>query len=226
MAPPGACPHTRIHSTSGEAPIQRSTAPRRALAPLALATLIALAGCSGSQQAGPTPASPATGQVSTPTGQGSGPADHPSVQVTADTSVPSKAPPVGDDVACSNRMRCYLKNPKKLSDEQWRTQVLPAVPGADKAPSAPMRPWAYGVFGLGEGRTEARDQPSREGAVVDDGYGILNHRVVFAFCRTAGSDPRQSWYLVEPMTPDAPPQVWVEGTHLEPYGHNGAIPTC
>lgn len=176
----------------------------RRTAPLALATVLALSvvGCSKDD-----------------------PSSTPSVQVTANTSSPTAVPPLGPDVACMDPAHCQLRNPKQLTDDQWIAQ-LPTLPGGKQAPVEQMRPWAYIVLGLGDQKTDAHEKPSADSPVVGDEYRIINHRVLFAFCRTASSDLHKAWYLLDPITSPAPAQTWISGEHLYAYGHNGAIPTC
>ena len=76
--------------------------------------------------------------------------------------------------------------------------------------------------------------PRTDATPVTDDIGILNHRAVFAFCQQAASGsaispttPRKDvWLRIEPLTTNAPAQVWINGEHLYAYGHNGRIPTC
>lgn len=178
---------------------------RSASVALAAALAVSMVGCSGGTSGGD-----ASGQ--------------PSVQVTANTRAPVAIPPLGDDISCMDTVHCMLRNPDQLTDQQW-IERLPSLPGGNQAPTEDMRPWAYVVLGLGEGKTDAHAQPSADSPVVGDEYRIVNHRALFAFCRTAG-DPHQAWYLVEAITAPAPAQTWMSGEHLYPYGHDGAIPTC
>ncbi|MGO4957113.1 hypothetical protein ACTQ49_07550 [Luteococcus sp. Sow4_B9] len=146
-------------------------------------------------------------------------------EVTANTQAPVSVPPLGPDVACTDPMHCQLRNPEQLSDEQW-IERLASVPGGTEPPAEQMRPWAFVVLNLGEEKTDARDKPSDDADVVGDQYRILNHRVLFAYCRTAASDPHDAWYLIEPITDPAPEGTWISGEYLYAYGHDGAIPTC
>lgn len=193
---------------------------------VALVLLAALAGCSsGSSTTATSPSATTSPDASAPAAT-SGP------DTTAPTSS-SSVPPLGKDLACFDRTRCYLKNPTKRTDEQiiaW----LPSVAGAKQAPAASMKPWAYVVLGLGEGRISGWSAPSTSSTKVDDEFGILNHRALFAYCRrsadgsavTDANARKDVWYRIEPVTAQAPAEVWVNGEHLYAYGHDGQIPTC
>lgn len=206
--------------------------------------LAALAGCS-TGTGGTGAATSAGDAASSASSAGSSSAGVPAPQTTGptptdDVTAPAPAPaattslpPLGPDLACMDPTRCYLQNPRQLTDDQL-VAYLRTVKGAAQAPAADMRPWAFVVLGAGERKLAASTEPSSAGKPVADQVGIRDQRALFAYCRVAegggpvaaGTAPERTWYRVEPMVQGGPTTVWMNGRYLHPYGHDGAIPAC
>lgn len=201
-------------------PVPGRRRPSRGSFAASLLGLVLLAGCGSSSSVGPatsttTPTAPAS-SLTFPSRAASGLGD-----------------PVGPDVSCIDAAHCFFRNPQHRTDAQIAA-YLPTEPGATKAPAASHEPWPFVVLDAGDSRLDAVARPQASAPKVGDQYGVLNHRVVFAWCRQDGaghavsaSTPAAStWYQIDPVGGDSTARVWFNGAHLHPYLSNGQIPAC